>query len=129
MPASPASIWEAAERALIAGDAVTLERLLREHLVLFREGQPPPYNSGGLAPDYSARDARAIIAANHDFESWEEFAAHLEARARADSRVARFEAAVDAIVSGDEATLSRLIREDPKLVRARSTRRHHATLL
>jgi Ankyrin repeats (3 copies) len=43
--------------------------------------------------------------------------------------VSRFEAAADAIVSGDAATLKRLLREDPKLVRAISTREHSATLL
>lgn len=50
--------------------------------------------------------------------------------------VQRFEHAVDAIVSGDIGTLSRLLREDPALVRARSTRvnyfdppHHRATLL
>ena len=41
----------------------------------------------------------------------------------------RFETAVDAIVSGDIATLRKLLSADPSLVRARSTRRHAATLL
>jgi ankyrin repeat protein len=43
--------------------------------------------------------------------------------------VARFEAAADAIVNGDIRTLQRLLRDDPKLVHARSTRQHGATLL
>jgi ankyrin repeat protein len=50
--------------------------------------------------------------------------------------VQRFERAVDAVISGDAATLQRLLREDPELVRARSTRvnyfepsAHRATLL
>jgi ankyrin repeat protein len=37
--------------------------------------------------------------------------------------------AADAVVSGDRPTLERLLRESPELVRARSTRAHHATLL
>jgi len=41
----------------------------------------------------------------------------------------KFEAAVDAIVIGDLATLEQLIQESPELVRARSARPHHATLL
>jgi hypothetical protein len=45
------------------------------------------------------------------------------------SLVAKFELAVDAIVEGDLAGLASLLREDPDLVRARSTRQHHATLL
>jgi hypothetical protein len=40
-----------------------------------------------------------------------------------------FEAAVDAIVHGDIATLMRLLREQPMLIRARSEREHHAMLL
>jgi ankyrin repeat protein len=43
--------------------------------------------------------------------------------------VARFEAAADAIVNGDVTKLKRLLREDPRLVHARSTREHAATLL
>lgn len=42
---------------------------------------------------------------------------------------ARFERAVDAIVEGDLSRLATLLREDPDLVRARSTLPHHATLL
>src|SRR6185503_19179873 len=129
MPASPTTVWKSAEDALIAGDARELERLLREHEELFRTGQPPAYNAGGLAPDYAGGDAQAIIARNHDFENWDQFAAHLRALAQPNSPVARFEAAVDAIVNGDAATLARLLKDDPALVRARSARQHHATLL
>ena len=44
-------------------------------------------------------------------------------------RSRQFEAAVDAIVSGDLATLKKLLSENPELVRARSTREHRSTLL
>jgi ankyrin repeat protein len=40
-----------------------------------------------------------------------------------------FEAAANAIVSGDIASLERLISENPGLIRERSPRTHHATLL
>jgi ankyrin repeat protein len=40
-----------------------------------------------------------------------------------------FEAAVDAIVNGDANALRQLLRRNPQLVRERSTREHHATLL
>ena len=43
--------------------------------------------------------------------------------------LSNFEAAADAIVSGDVAALERLLHDDPELVRARSTREHRATLL
>jgi ankyrin repeat protein len=40
-----------------------------------------------------------------------------------------FESAVEAVVAGDLDTLKSLLRESPELVRARSARPHHATLL
>ncbi len=42
---------------------------------------------------------------------------------------ANFELAADALVAGDLATLAKLIHQTPALVRARSARPHHATLL
>lgn len=41
----------------------------------------------------------------------------------------QFEQAADAIINGDFATLTTLLRESPALVHAKSTRAHHATLL
>lgn len=41
----------------------------------------------------------------------------------------RFERAVEAVVEGDIATLESYLRQDPQLIRARSERDHHATLL
>jgi ankyrin repeat protein len=49
--------------------------------------------------------------------------------ARAPSRLARFESAVEAVVSGDVAALARLLGEHSRLVRERSSLAHHATLL
>ena len=43
--------------------------------------------------------------------------------------VTRFEAAADAIISGDITTLKKLLQENPALIRQRSTREHRATLL
>ena len=74
-------------------------------------------------------DAQFVIARSHGFNSWPKFARHLEALARKSSSVSRFEAAADAIVSGDLAKLKRLLREEPNLIRESSTREHGATLL
>jgi ankyrin repeat protein len=73
--------------------------------------------------------AQFVIARAQGFESWPKFAKHLEEEARANSLVADFERAADAIVSGDIATLEKLLRDHPDLIRATSTRRHQATLL
>jgi len=82
---------------------------------------------GGAAPTLTK--AQFQIAREHGFASWPKFAKHVDALARARSPISRFERAVDAIVAGDAAALARLLREDPKLVRARSTRDHNSTLL
>jgi hypothetical protein len=103
--------------------------MLTRHGDMLRKGPVQSSWWGGLAPNYAKGDARAIIAREHDFESWDQFAAFAEAMNDARSPIAQFEAAVDAIVGGDIATLERLLRANPSLVRARSTRKHHSTLL
>jgi ankyrin repeat protein len=74
-------------------------------------------------------DAQLLVARCHGFASWPKFAKHLEAMARAQSPVSQFESAVDAIVGGDLDTLKTLLRENPELVRTRSSREHRSTLL
>src|SRR5438105_2501352 len=68
-------------------------------------------------------DAQFVVARVHGFASWPKFAKHLEQPS------SDFELAADAIVDGDVATLKRLLRKDPELIRARSTREHRSTLL
>jgi Ankyrin repeats (many copies) len=125
--AAPAPPWKLAEDAVVRGDAEALAALLREHGDALRRGHPSTW-SGGLAPSYEEAQAQAIIAREHLFESWPAFAAFAEARRDPRSPIARFEAAAEAIVGGDLDTLRRLLRDDPDLVRARSARRHRATL-
>ena len=82
---------------------------------------------GGAAPTLTK--AQFQIAREHGFASWPRFAKHVDALTRARSPISRFEHTVDAIVAGDAQKVARLLREDPKLVRARSTRDHNSTLL
>lgn len=77
----------------------------------------------------SLADAQTIIAGFYAFESWPKLAKHVEAVRRDGSPVWQFESAVEAIITGDVSTLQSLLRENPDLIRARSTREHHATLL
>ncbi len=125
---SSAPPWDDAVKAIVKGDAALLERLLDENPQMLRE-QPPPYVPRGPGPRYDAGDARAIIAREHGFSSWAEFQALLKELEQPHSQVAKFEAAVEAIISGDVPTLQRLLHENPELIRARSKRMHHATLL
>ena len=73
-------------------------------------------------------DSRVVLAREYGFEDWAALAAFAEAVCR-DGPVARFEAAVEAVIFGDVATLRSMLRDHPELIRERSTRRHHATLL
>lgn len=82
---------------------------------------------GGTAPQLS--DAQYFIAWLHGFESWPKLVTHLEAIQVTGSPISLFEAAADAVVTGDEAALQRLLREHADLARRRSSRDHHATLL
>src|SRR5437879_2340513 len=73
-------------------------------------------------------DAQAVIAHAYSFENWADLVAFTKA-VRQDRSVIQFETAVEAVISGDVATLTAMLREHPELVHARSARRHHATLL
>ena len=88
-----------------------------------------------LATPIDADDARLAVARWYDFYDWSKLEAYVDAVGKP-GPVQRFERAVEAVIDGDAATLSRLLREDPELVRARSTRVnffdppvHRATLL
>ena len=77
----------------------------------------------------SLRAARQFVANAHEFTSWSVFVKHIDGLNQPTSLVAKFEQAVDAIVSGDLATLDRLLKKYPQLIRARSLRKHRSTLL
>ncbi len=100
------------------------------------------FKAGGLQPADPLREfavqkfserctltaAQFVIARSYGFESWPKFAKHVEALEK-NSPVSRFEAAAEAIAEGDLTALRRLLSEDPRLIRASSTREHGATLL
>lgn len=83
--------------------------------------------NGGALPLLS--DAQFFLAREHGFLSWPKFAEQVRALENAQSTVANFEAAVDAIVAGDQQALEALLRNDPALAGARSLREHRSTLL
>ena len=73
-------------------------------------------------------DARLVVAREHSFDTWDELATFTD-RVAHGGVVARFEQAVEWVVDGDLPALDAALREEPMLVRARSVRAHHATLL
>lgn len=81
-------------------------------------------------------DAQLAIARCYDFQDWAALAAYVEAVAQDGSPVCQFESSVEAVITGDLPALESLLRENPDLVRERSTRVthfdppvHRATLL
>jgi ankyrin repeat protein len=74
-------------------------------------------------------DAQFLIARAHGFASWPKFARHVAELQNLGSADSKFEQAADAAVSGDIATLRRLLDETPELIRQRSSREHRSTLL
>lgn len=74
-------------------------------------------------------EAQLMIARSHGFATWARFSTHLNGLTKKASAIARFETAADAIIKGNSKTLKRLLRDDPRLVHTRSTRKHRATLL
>jgi ankyrin repeat protein len=82
-----------------------------------------------VKPDQLAlADAQIVIASSHGFAGWDELVA-FSAAVQEPGPIATFEMAVEAVVAGDIASLRTMLAADPSLVRARSSRRHHATLL
>ncbi|HYL79027.1 MAG TPA: ankyrin repeat domain-containing protein [Bryobacteraceae bacterium] len=81
-------------------------------------------------------DLQLTLARWYGFPSWPALAQWADAVRQDGSPVAQFESAVEAVIGGDLAALQSLLRENPELVRARSTRvtphhppQHRATLL
>jgi ankyrin repeat protein len=73
--------------------------------------------------------AQLFLAREHGFTSWPKFARHVQELAQGNSAVSAFEAATDAIVTGDAERLRKLLDAYPGLARERSTREHRSTLL
>ncbi len=80
-------------------------------------------------------DARLALARSYSFRDWTALVEYVDAVQQGGS-VFRFESAVEAVINGSLEALGSLLREEPKLIHARSTRiccfdppAHRATLL
>lgn len=80
------------------------------------------------AATLSLGDAQIVVAQEYAFSTWDDLAKFTEAVTR-DGPVATFESAADAVVGGDLPLLQSMLRDHPELPHARSSRRHHVTLL
>ena len=114
---------ESLHAALLAGEPAAEWRVKWMH-PRFRGKAIDAVRAASLERD----DARMVLALEHGFASWANVAAFADA-VQHPGPIADFELAVEAIVDGDLAPLRAMLRAHPALVRARSTRRHRATLL
>lgn len=103
--------------------------LTREQLRATLDKRLDKLLGSGRTAGLSVSSAESLIADSHGFADWAGLANHLDALTREDSTVSLFETAVDAVIGGDLARLDALLRSRPELIRARSTRKHRATLL
>jgi hypothetical protein len=69
-------------------------------------------------------DAQLALARWYSFQDWPALADYVHS-VHQDSAIFQFESAIEALIAGDSETLKSLLRENPQLVRARSTRRNH----
>lgn len=74
-------------------------------------------------------DIQLAMADWYYFESWMHLVEWVTLVTQKNSPVFLFESAAEALFSGDATALGALLKEEPGLVKMRSMRRHHATLL
>ena len=96
---------------------------------LCREAKQRVAQAHQRGESFALADAQHLMARAHSFETWAAFAEHVRGLREVDPEHADFEAAADAVVTGNLAALERLVVKNPALVRAHSHRSHHATLL
>jgi ankyrin repeat protein len=122
-----------------SGDATALQRLA-DHYQLgrslgwdeFRAGvrkRVDKLSGSGASPGLTSSESQTLVADAHGFGDWAALVNHLDDLGRVGSTASIFEAAADAVISGDLPGLDALLRDHAGLIRARSTRKHHATLL
>src|SRR4030095_11282441 len=125
--------WRAGDKHAIEIVHQNLPRFLDDKIPWLPKQIP---ESELLASPFDLADAKLALARWYSFADWSQLEQWVGAVSVDGSAVRRVESAVEAVVSGDALTLERLLRDDPDLVRARSTRvtphdppMHRATLL
>jgi hypothetical protein len=141
---APPGAYEAQAAQLLAGHAAgepSALRIFHSCLPRFLDPEVPwkplPITEDEIrAARLSHADAQLALARAYSFRDWAALIAYSTAATFLDSATHRFEAAVEAVIGGDAATLRAMLDRTPELVHARSTRitchdpaLHGATLL
>ncbi len=78
---------------------------------------------------FELSEAKQAVADWYGFDNWRQLETFVDAVLSGSSAAAQFEAAVEAVLSGNLEQLQLLLRQNPELIRMRSMRRHESTLL
>lgn len=124
----PVDEKERADLAAEQGDLAEVIAFLEKYRGHPHFGAPWYAEAGGDWSKGIGFNARQVIKHKHWFDSWQDYADFRE-RLKTDATVQAFEQAADAIRDGELDTLKRLLQQDPELIRMRSHRNHHSTLL
>lgn len=121
--------YENQAAALLQGwageDPVTI-KLFREHHPRFLDERitwlPKNLSDAEVkSVSLDVSDARLAVARCYSFQDWSRLAEWVTAIGQPGTPIAKFEAAVEAVITGDLDTLDRLLEETPALTTARST--------
>ena len=93
---------------------------IRKHFIRFENASDDDIQNG----IFTSVDAHQLIAMEHGYADWSAFLDSFE-----DAVDEVFEEAVDAIVEGDIDWLRALLKQHPKIITAKSSRKHKVTLL
>jgi ankyrin repeat protein len=111
--------WRAGEK-----DAIAIVR--QHHPTFLRDDvqwlQKPMTDKQVCETPFDLEDARLAVARWYEFLDWPALVTHVGQVTVVGSPIHHFEAAVDAIVAGNMATLKTLLNNNPNLIRARSQR-------
>ena len=105
------------------GDRRALDRIRGSH-PRFRRQSREQIQHGAFV----LADAEHVVARLHHFDNWAALAEYVDTIGHS-APVLRFELAADAVIRGDIDALRAVIALHPDVVRQRSTRAHHSTLL
>jgi hypothetical protein len=123
-----------------SGDPEAIETIRHNHPGFLKEDikwLPRDLTEADLrSAPFDLPDAQLALARWYSFADWQALERYVGEVGQRDSPVWRFESAVEAVIHGDANRLAELLRNDPELVRARSTRvtphdppMHRSTLL
>jgi ankyrin repeat protein len=124
----PEDEYAAALRAAINGDELFLREFFRRYCD-YSDLKDRVGDSWFKTENSDEENARRMIFHTNQFNNWAEYQEFRNELNSENSNIAFFERAADAIVNGEINLLQIILNDNPALIRMRSPRTHHSTLL